>query len=202
MANTTSQKIFELKLGDVEAFKQLGSQEAALVETVIITAPVSTYRSHIDVTRQSHLSEEFSSQFSLGTNIKRVEFNAISEIDNGRDAIRLITEFPFWLKGFTKVQHLVVEIACRINIFNEDQEKDLVKSLMKNIEEKVGVRSRCVARTDKKDKKFLGYITHWDRLEGEEEIIEPEYYAAEKAPRDVYCQVEDCEWTARDGQFM
>lgn len=189
---------FEVRMGDTAGFEAMNSAEAQIVKEVRITAPRRALAGE-DLTKDIEFSTKFSRQFNLATNITRVEFAACEYLESPVDAIRLITEFPYWLAGFKSLKHLSVEISSPGSMFDKKAENKFLKRFIKDIARKVGAQGRRSSWVADKD---FGFVVGFDAPSDEEEIYRQEYLADESSVWYIKGKVREWTWTAPKGQTM
>lgn len=190
--------VYKVKLGTTKTFASMTKKEAQLVKNVRITEPPWNY---YDATMTGNVesSRRFCRQFKLGTNIRRVEFAACQDMKGAANAIRLITEFPFWLEGFPALEFLSVEICSPGDIFDSAAEQKLFKGFIKRIAKKVKVVGK---RSEERKYKNFGYIVGFEAPWNEQEILPNEHFEGEWKSREVLGEVREWVWKAGRRQTM
>ncbi|KAN0117079.1 hypothetical protein V8E51_003056 [Hyaloscypha variabilis] len=84
--------------------------------------------------------EWFTSQFLRAQNIRTVYLCRNEErARSPKNAARFISEFPFWLGGFTRLSDVMVSIPILHGWIEGDRHRRIVNAIMNRILEKVGV---------------------------------------------------------------
>jgi hypothetical protein len=117
---------FKVTLDDVVSCTRMRPREAEIVKVLKITAPTGHW--HNELSRSPSLCKFFTGQFSPFTNIKRVHFRAIEYMENGAEAIRFMTQFPFWLmddylKSIEKKVGVKAMLRSEATVEEEEEEK-------------------------------------------------------------------------------
>lgn len=117
------------------------------------------------------------------------------------DVIHFITEFPFWLQAFDKLESVTVAILFIEDIFDEDLQLKLLEALMHRIYKKTGVKGQFIRQ--ELTRQNLGWMKHWHTFEDENDIQPLEDLDWQvRYPRLVRGNVDIWTWKAADGKFM
>jgi hypothetical protein len=184
------------------------TREAKLVKCLEFTAPES--KSFPDeLTRPLELYEGFRNRCAHAKNVRKVMFcaDATASLENGRDVIRLATEFPFLIQAFTSLERVTMGIfsSCesygQMNVFNEKLEKDLHDSLMNRIYRKVGVMGQLEGTPTYAQ---VGFFEDWDAPTNLKDMYLSEDFGQDDwgEVRFMCGTVDQWTWKARPGKTM
>ncbi|KAF8859137.1 hypothetical protein BDZ45DRAFT_742587 [Acephala macrosclerotiorum] len=174
---------FAIKMMDYP-FKGMNTEEIKLVESLKIVSPNWRWRK-----RRTSAMLSFAPMEDFATEVKEAS-----------NIIHLITEFPFWLRGFKTLQSLTVEIPyIEIVVFDGKLQEELLQALIRRIQNITGVKGRL-----EKDAGSIGlnlewtYI--WDAIQDEARIYSWGGLWKERNPRGVLGKAHVWTWEAAAGQ--
>lgn len=185
-------QVWNVALGNVtDAFKGLTRMQRAALRHIRITAPTTTE----EIVRDSGLAKKFREQFHLTPIVETVDFSFITRMENGPDAIRLMTEFPAWLPAFTQLKYFSVEISVPDSILDEDGMIRVMEPFFDHIDDTLGVWAEYKGSNPKE----FGFVRHYEEIGDEDEIVPSEDHNAggeDDEVRNISGTVERYSWTA------